>query len=167
MMILIVGIQITLSAMAQSANYQVTGKILNQEHEPLIGSTVQLTHSKQKTFIKGSTTDTQGNFTLTVPQGNYLLTISYVGYTNYTTYVEVKGNVNLPLIILNEDSKLMNEVVITARTVTYNTNGCAAYEGNHSHFAGRKTKCCILTFLSHQLCAVTSGTNQLTTLTGI
>lgn len=125
-MILIVGIQITLSAMAQSANYQVTGKILNQEHEPLIGSTVQLTHSKQETFIKGSTTDTQGNFTLTVPQGNYLLTISYVGYTNYTTYVEVKGNVNLPLIILNEDSKLMNEVVITARTVTYNTNGYVA-----------------------------------------
>ena len=52
----------------------------------------------------------------------------------------------------------VNKVVIS---VSDYTNSCAAYDRNHSHLTGRKTKCCVLSFFSHELCAVSCRTNHL------
>ena len=51
--------------------------------------------------------------------------------------------------------------------ISDNTYGCAANKRNHSHFSGRKSQGCVLAFLSHQLCAVSGGTNQLAASSGI
>ena len=58
----------------------------------------------------------------------------------------------------------LNKAVVS---VTNGTDGCTANDRNHTHFARRKAKSCISVFLSHQLSAVTSGTNKLSALTGI
>lgn len=113
-------------ATAQTTNFHISGEILNSTNEPLPGATIRLTHNKQGSLIQGTTTDAQGLFTLAAPRGTYQLEISYIGYTTYTTHVEVKGNIRLPFITLNEDAQLMNEVVVTARTITYNHNGYVA-----------------------------------------
>ncbi len=48
--------------------------------------------------------------------------------------------------------------------VAYNTDGCAALDRNHSHLAGRKTKGCILAFLSHELSCVAGCADHLAAL---
>ena len=108
-------------AAAQPTGFQVSGKVQSSDNEPLTGSTVRLT--KQGSLVQGTTTDAQGHFALSAPKGNYQLEISYIGYTPYTTNVTVKGNVHLPDITLSGDTQLMNEVVVTARTITYTTDG--------------------------------------------
>ena len=94
--------------------------IVEGNKEVLIGANVVL-KANQKIF--GVTTDVNGVFQMQVPQGKYSLEITYVGYVKYTTNVEVDGNLTLPTITLYEDSQLMDEVVVTARTITYNANG--------------------------------------------
>ena len=86
----------------------------------LIGGNVVL---KDKQTLFGTTTDTNGSYHIQVPKGKYNLEITYVGYVKYTANVEVDGNLTLPTITLYEDSQLMDEVVVTARTITYNANG--------------------------------------------
>lgn len=106
--------------------YVVTGKIQNNADEPLIGANIQLINPKHQDSPKGGITDIDGSFSISIEKGVYKMEISYVGYTKYTTNVEVKGNVSLPVITLNEDIKLMNEVVVVAQTITYNTDGYVA-----------------------------------------
>ena len=106
---------------AQTA-YSVTGKVQNNQ-ETLIGANVVL---KDNHATYGASTDVNGSYQIQVPKGKYSMEISYIGYTPYTTHVEVKGNTRLPPIILNEDTQLMDEVVVTARTITYQPNGYIA-----------------------------------------
>lgn len=105
--------------------YSVTGKVQSND-EALLGANVVLKHTGNNQQTLGTSTDVNGIYHIQVPKGNYSLEISYIGYTTYVSNVEVKGNVSLPPITLSEDSKLMNEIVVTARTVTYNTDGYVA-----------------------------------------
>lgn len=109
---------------AQS-KYSVVGSVYGGT-EALFAANVSLSNSQDGSEIYGTSTNDMGKFSITLPKGLYKMEISYVGYVKYTTNVEVKGNVNLPPITLSEDSKLMNEIVVTARTVTYNTDGYIA-----------------------------------------
>ena len=106
--------------------YRVSGNIEDASGEPLIGANIQFTNQKHSEILKGGTTNIDGHYSIQLEKGVYKMEISYVGYSKYTTNVEVKGNVNLPSITLNEDAKLMNEVVVIARTITYNTDGYVA-----------------------------------------
>ena len=82
----------------------VTGQIVDENGEPLIGATIQV----PGTSI-GATTDIDGNFTLKVPEGSNI-TISYIGYQAKT----VKPG-NAPVnVTLEEDNKVLEEVVVTA-----------------------------------------------------
>ena len=101
------------------------GRVLGN-NEALIGANVQLVNIDHAEQILGTITDVDGKFLLPLTKGNYQMEISYIGYTTYITNVEVKGNVSLPPITLIEDTQLMNEVVVTARTITYNANGYVA-----------------------------------------
>ncbi|MDE5651152.1 MAG: carboxypeptidase-like regulatory domain-containing protein, partial [Duncaniella sp.] len=60
---------------ALSQNITVTGSVLDEAGEPLIGATVQ-----QKGASNGIATDIDGKFKLSVPK-NATLLVSYVGYT--------------------------------------------------------------------------------------
>lgn len=84
---------------------QVKGTVKDSEGDPLIGVNV-----KVKGAAAGTITDIDGNFTLNVKEGD-VVEFSYVGYTPRT----VKITNNHPLrIVLQEDTKTLNEVVVTA-----------------------------------------------------
>ena len=88
---------------AQQEGKKVTGTVTDAMG-PVIGASVMV-----KGTTTGSLTDIDGNFTLTAPRGATLV-ISYIGYKT----VEVKvgdGPVN---VTLEEDTKLLDEVVVTA-----------------------------------------------------
>ena len=91
----------TVAAQAQ-VDITVHGTVVSRaDDEPLIGATVmsEATH-------KGTATDIDGQFTLTVPEGT-LLTVSYVGYQTQS----IKAEPTM-MIYLDEDSELLDEVVV-------------------------------------------------------
>lgn len=106
--------------------YVVNGIIQSTNDGSLVGANIVLTNLKQNKDKFGVTSGSEGDFSISVKKGTYTLEVSFVGYTKYTTNVEVKGDITLPVIVLSEDSQLMDEVVVTARTITYNTEGYVA-----------------------------------------
>ncbi|MDE5982644.1 MAG: SusC/RagA family TonB-linked outer membrane protein, partial [Duncaniella sp.] len=89
--------------LAYSQNITVTGSVLDEAGDPLIGATVQ-----QKGSGNGMATDMDGNFKLNVPK-NATLVISYVGYT--TQSVAVDGRTSIT-VTLKENSEVLDEVVV-------------------------------------------------------
>lgn len=81
----------------------VKGVVKDQNGEPIIGASVKLVGYKAATV-----TDVDGNFGLQVLPGG-TLEISYVGYT--TKKVKVGANNRDIVVVLDEDSKMLNEVV--------------------------------------------------------
>ena len=88
----------TLSAMAQQT---VTGTVVDEAGQPVIGATVIVKGSAQ-----GTTTGIDGKFHLIVPAGGEL-TISYLGYISQ----DIK-DLNNPKITMVEDRQNIEEVVV-------------------------------------------------------
>ena len=85
-------------------NITVKGNVTSKtDGQPIIGASVVETTST----TNGTITDLDGNFTLTVKQGSELM-ISYVGFKS--ARVGAKALLN---IILEEDSEMLDEVVVT------------------------------------------------------
>ena len=93
----------SLTATAQG-KFVVSGKVLDNNDEPLIGATIAL---KGNTSV-GTVADFDGNFTLELPEKNATLTVSYIGFLSQD--VEVKGR-NMIVIRMREDSEMLDEVV--------------------------------------------------------
>ena len=90
------------------ANAQITGVVLDEHGEPLIGANVYWSN----TGI-GVATDIDGNFTLMPPAGSgkFLLVASFVGCHNDT--IEVKDRKPLTIVLIDE--AVLDEVTITER----------------------------------------------------
>ncbi|WP_090099922.1 SusC/RagA family TonB-linked outer membrane protein [Chitinophaga sp. CF118] len=84
---------------------KITGKVLDQTGETLIGASVKI-----KGTSEGVTTDENGAFTISVPD-DAVLVISYVGFK--TQEIPVAGKTTLN-ITLQPNEKMMSEVVVTA-----------------------------------------------------
>lgn len=90
---------------AQNGNVSVTGRVTSAiDSEPLIGVTV----SVKGNSTQGTVTDIDGKFKLSVAS-DAVLSVSYIGYK--TKEVSVNGHTNID-IVLNEDSELLEEVVV-------------------------------------------------------
>lgn len=83
----------------------VKGYVLDNDKNALIGATVVV-----KDTGAGTITDVNGNFQLSVPEGNNTLSISYTGYT--TQEVEITGG-NKMEIVLQQNSEMLDEVVVS------------------------------------------------------
>ena len=82
---------------------KVTGKVIGEDGEPVIGASIIV-----KGTTVGTVTDFDGNFMLDVPTKSVLV-ISYIGYV--TQEVPTAGKKSLE-IILKEDTKTLDEVVV-------------------------------------------------------
>ena len=93
---------VSIPAFAQS---QVSGLVLDQNREPVIGATVKVKGTKT-----GTATDVDGHFTVSVPDKDAILAISYVGYLP----MEVKASSPSVKsgIILKENAEVIDEVVV-------------------------------------------------------
>jgi TonB-linked SusC/RagA family outer membrane protein len=88
----------SMSALAQ--NKVVKGQVVDENGEPIIGATVSVAGEKGK----GTITDLNGNYTISVP-GNAKVTVTYVGYLPQT--ISPGGKLQL-----KADSQNLNEVVV-------------------------------------------------------
>lgn len=100
----------TIPAFAQTQN--VNGVVVDDHGEPLIGATVQVV-GKAGT---GTVTDLDGKFKLKTPE-SCIISVSFMSYK--TTTMRIKPGMKMPVHIqLFEDSKQLNEVVVTALGIT-------------------------------------------------
>lgn len=105
---------------------QITGKVRTVAGEALSFANIRLVSSADTTQVYGASTDVEGRFSVTIPLGNYSIEITYIGYLKQEASVQLDGQVVLPDILLDEDSQLMDEVVITAKSITYHAGGYIA-----------------------------------------
>lgn len=91
-------------AAAQSGSVKVTGKVIDEQNEPMIGVSVIPVASKT-----GAITDLDGNFSVSVPKGNKQLQISFVGYKTAIVPIPASNRVNVQLV---PDAKVLNDVVV-------------------------------------------------------
>lgn len=89
---------------AQQAK-SVTGQVLDEAGEPVIGASVFEEGTKN-----GTVTDMDGKFTLSVKPNSKLI-VSYIGFTSQTISVGTGGNVR---VTLKAEENNLNEVVVTA-----------------------------------------------------
>lgn len=93
-----------LFGLAVQAQLNVKGTILDTDNIPLIGASVV-----EKGTTNGVITDIDGNFDLKVSDASSILVITYVGLTTK----EINADVTNPIIIiLEENTKLVEEVVV-------------------------------------------------------
>ena len=89
----------------QPAKKQITGKVVDAQGDAIIGANII-----EKGTSNGTVTDIDGNFTLSV-ENNAVLHVSYIGYI--TQDIPTTGRTILE-IVLQEDLKSLDEVVVVA-----------------------------------------------------
>lgn len=101
-----------------SSDKIIEGAVVDENGEPLIGVNVIIEGTG-----KGTVTNVDGNFSLTVAKGD-VLKISYIGYVTKMLPVNERSSYR---VVLNSDAKELDEVVVTAlgikreaKSLTYN-----------------------------------------------
>ncbi len=105
----------SISLLAQTGN--IKGKVNTSDGQPAAFVTVHLQGSS-----KGATTDVSGNYEIRkVAPGDYTLEVSFVGLETKEVAISVAAGqtTNVPTISLTEDSKQLDEVVVTGYQKTY------------------------------------------------
>ncbi|MBK7306163.1 MAG: TonB-dependent receptor plug domain-containing protein [Chitinophagaceae bacterium] len=90
------------------AQAPVTGRVLDEKGQPVVGATVLVKGAKS-----GTKTDANGNFTITAKTGDVLV-ISSVNFGSQQTKVKDGGNVTVNMIAKDGT---MDEVVVTAMDI--------------------------------------------------
>ncbi len=106
--------------LAQNGARTITGVVVDQNNEPLLGAGVVV--EGQPTL--GTITDLDGSYSLSVPEGTTQLRFSFIGMTDQVVDIQGKTVVN---VTLADDTTLLDGVVVTAlgikrseKAVTYN-----------------------------------------------
>ena len=90
----------------QASEKVITGTILDEAGLPIVGANVTV-----KGTLKGTISDVDGVFKLSVPQNNSVLVISFIGYKTITLPV---GTNTVLKIAMEPEAEQLNEVVVTA-----------------------------------------------------
>lgn len=96
-------------SLAAQSGYTVSGVVLTEEGEPLVGVAIQYKNDP----TKGMITDIDGNFVLNNVPANTTLIFSYIGYKDFS--MVVTGNKTRQTIALKEDINQTEEVVVVGR----------------------------------------------------
>ena len=111
---------VTARASVTQQTIKVTGQVVDQDGEPLIGATV-----KVKGATSGAITDIDGNFSIEA-SSNATLVVSYVGYKDRE--IAVRGRAVIDKIQMEADSHVLEQVVV----VGYGTQKKADLTGSVS-----------------------------------
>ena len=88
--------------------FKISGSVVDENQKPLFGATIQI-----KKLNKGTSTNTQGKFTLLVPEGDFNIEVSYVGFKTDYSYRKINQNEKI-LIQLISLENILEEVLVSA-----------------------------------------------------
>jgi hypothetical protein len=84
----------------------VTGKVTDESGQPIPGVNIL-----EKGTTNGTSSDGDGNYTLTLPNENAVLIFSFIGYATKEVIVGNQTSIN---VSLTPDTKTLEEIVVTA-----------------------------------------------------
>lgn len=96
------------SIVAQAQTSTLTGKVIDENQNPLSGATIVI-----KNLNKGTTTNFDGEFNINVKRGTHILVISYVGFETLTRNVDFFENQNLTFTLVSSEN-VLDEVLVSA-----------------------------------------------------
>lgn len=111
--ILLIGITSASSATAQK--HQLSGRITDENSNPIAYATVVLLDEGDQ--VAGGSTDDNGGFLLQAATGDYTLHVSYVGYKSHECPVSLSADLNIGDIAIESDIEEIDEVVVTGQLI--------------------------------------------------
>ncbi len=105
-----------------AAQVSVTGTVVDNQNEPIIGATITIRGS-EGTF--GKLTNDEGRFEIEVPEGTYVFEVRYLGFQSYNDQVEITSGSSFSVgtITLNEGTEQLQNVEVVGRARTdYNSD---------------------------------------------
>ena len=110
-----------LIALHLNAVTSIQGKVVDSQNNPLPYVSVVLQNALDSSYVCGVATDTEGLFTLQIQEDiEYTLLLSYMGYESIKKVCRAG---DLGTIVMKEDSKMLDEVVIVASRTQYDARG--------------------------------------------
>lgn len=104
------------SAGASYAQNKVNGTVIDRtDNYKLIG--VNVTLSNDSGQVAGTTTDSNGKFTLNAEKGDYILELSYIGYETIRMALTVNDNTHIGTIQMQEGATELSEVVVESQAI--------------------------------------------------
>lgn len=99
---------------AQNGN--ISGKILDQKQQPLIGASVLLLHLPDSAQVAGQVADANGAYLFKkTNNGKYVVKIVMIGFnTIYKNFDFIGTNLELPVLVLTEKKNTLKEVTVSA-----------------------------------------------------
>ncbi|MGM9507255.1 SusC/RagA family TonB-linked outer membrane protein [Larkinella sp. GY13] len=123
----------------------ISGKVTGENNEVLPGVSVVL-----KGTTRGTTTDAEGQYRLTVPDRKAVLVFSFVGFTSQEITI---GNQSIIHVTLQPDTKSLNEIVV----VGYGTQKKVNVTGAISMVDGKNLKQAPTTHVTNTLAGRVAG----------
>ena len=108
----------------RAQTFLIEGKLIDENKQGSIGSSVILL-KPDSSFMKGTTTDADGNFKLeNITSNNYILKILSLGYKPIFKSIQVTNqDVIIPTISLKQNSTNLKEVTVEAQQALATQNG--------------------------------------------
>ncbi len=123
----------------QQANKVITGTIKDEAGNTLPGATIMVKGTKI-----GTSSNIDGEYSISVPQGNNTLSIAMIGYTPQEITINNQSQID---VILEEDTKMLDEVVV----IGYGTARKVDLTGSTSSLSGDNLRMKNTPQLSNQL----------------
>jgi len=116
---------ISCSVLFAQTNDSICGVVVDGQQKSISYVNVEVLSPKDSSFVNGSVTNENGQFSISVKPSVYLLKISSLGYHAVYKTIECKsGRTDAGALVLNEGTYALNEVTIKAnRPVIQTKNG--------------------------------------------
>lgn len=98
------------SFFTNAQNYSLSGKVVNQNQEPLFGASILIKETNQ-----GNSSDSSGKFRFILQEGTYTLLISFIGYQTVSETIVLSKNKEVMIQLFKEDTMLEEILVKSVR----------------------------------------------------
>jgi len=97
-------------------DYEVSGTVRDGDNLPIAYANVLLLHPSDSSFVKGSSTDEKGNFSIQNVSANvYYIKASYVGSSSKLLPVDVSADTKIGVLVIEETVQELEEVAVVAQ----------------------------------------------------
>lgn len=116
-------------------SYALTGRVVDKNNAPISYATVVLLHDGAQ--VVGEVTNDVGEFSVKATAGEYNLVVSYIGYDELQQPVELRDNLNLGNLTLQESSVEIGAVEVKANLIRREADRYVVDVANSPHAVGR------------------------------